>query len=619
MANKQIINFELLNNINPNIDNILVQRDNGTTFRIHISSLPQNGDYSTAGNGLMSNGNSIELGGDITKETTINVSDYGLFINGYDGGKIISIFGDDFSIYDNNGTNSKILLSGRSLWNIDNEVVYDWNNNKFYKNLDLGDNIIENVALLRFYGSYVSIEENLIQDPNATSINWGSRDLCNDVGNTVLNWNIQTAYDLQGGDSIYWNERKLLDSVGNYSIDYNNRVMTYSNGSWSINFNDGLMFDYNETLSIDYNNKILSGTDGEVYDWGNNRFLKDIDINDNYINNTWIINGYGKSMSFEEGILFDTNNNASISWESRELYDDSNRVSFSWSNRTLLDSSNTDSILFDERYLADGSGTPSVLWSSRELLTDEQDVTYDWQNNKMYFKGYDDFSNIPYHYTVVNSNESKTTYTIYSRFSENDYDAIDSSTINCSISLESVGVFIGMGKEADVDGSRIQITENFFSYGNGIHDTNFGFMSDTSGFVVNQDIVLGSNRIVTSNNIVFDRGFFRNNNITALDVNNRALVNVNGWTLATWKNNYFGVVKKNLNEDTAFLNVDNLTNDRTFTFPDENGEFVINNIGTTAKTPTSVGKKRELSYNGGFLYICIDTNVWTRVAVQTTW
>ena len=42
-------------------------------------------------------------------------------------------------------------------------------------------------------------------------------------------------------------------------------------------------------------------------------------------------------------------------------------------------------------------------------------------------------------------------------------------------------------------------------------------------------------------------------------------------------------------------------------------------IDTSAKTPTSTGISGQVSYNSGFKYTCVATNVWVREAVDTSW
>lgn len=43
------------------------------------------------------------------------------------------------------------------------------------------------------------------------------------------------------------------------------------------------------------------------------------------------------------------------------------------------------------------------------------------------------------------------------------------------------------------------------------------------------------------------------------------------------------------------------------------------NMGSVAKTPSSTGRKGEMSYNSGYLYLCTDTDTWVRTAVETSW
>ena len=42
-------------------------------------------------------------------------------------------------------------------------------------------------------------------------------------------------------------------------------------------------------------------------------------------------------------------------------------------------------------------------------------------------------------------------------------------------------------------------------------------------------------------------------------------------------------------------------------------------IGTSVKTPTSTGISGQVSYNSGFKYTCVATNVWVREVVDTSW
>lgn len=42
-------------------------------------------------------------------------------------------------------------------------------------------------------------------------------------------------------------------------------------------------------------------------------------------------------------------------------------------------------------------------------------------------------------------------------------------------------------------------------------------------------------------------------------------------------------------------------------------------VDTAVKTPTSTGISGQQSYNSGFLYTCVATDVWVREAVDTSW
>lgn len=59
-----------------------------------------------------------------------------------------------------------------------------------------------------------------------------------------------------------------------------------------------------------------------------------------------------------------------------------------------------------------------------------------------------------------------------------------------------------------------------------------------------------------------------------------------------------------------------------------NGYIYISNIGgavgtlrtnLSAPTPTTIGKKGNMRYVSGYMYVCVETNTWVRYLTETSW
>ena len=62
----------------------------------------------------------------------------------------------------------------------------------------------------------------------------------------------------------------------------------------------------------------------------------------------------------------------------------------------------------------------------------------------------------------------------------------------------------------------------------------------------------------------------------------------------------------------------NYTGTKAITFPNATGDLTAY-TGTAAPAHNGTGAKGEIRYNGGKVYICVDTDTWVRIAADTSW
>ena len=101
-----------------------------------------------------------------------------------------------------------------------------------------------------------------------------------------------------------------------------------------------------------------------------------------------------------------------------------------------------------------------------------------------------------------------------------------------------------------------------------------------------------------------------------VDIKFRNIFNTNEVYLSTTTNDLTGgiVFEKSSNNSLILDSVGG--SEVLITYWDSTSSL---SIGTTSKTPSSIGSKGQVSYNSSFKYTCVDTDTWVREAVDTTW